>query len=129
MQDTAHGGVSNSGEDSRGSADVVVSDQQSVKDRRGDLQDVISDRVAVEVISSESLSEAVPAAVVELITEAVVSIVDPGGSANLDSDQDVAKQEGTERQDTAPTLEDQDRDNLFILVKNRKSGRRAMRRQ
>ena len=41
----------------------------------------------------------------------------------------MAKQEGTERQDTAPTLEDQDRDNLFILVKNRKSGRRAMRRQ
>lgn len=82
VQDTAHGGVSNSGEDSRGSADVVVSDQQSVKDRRGDLQDVISDRVAVEVISSESLSEAVPAAVVELITEALVSNVDPGGSAN-----------------------------------------------
>ncbi|KAH0859701.1 LOW QUALITY PROTEIN: hypothetical protein HID58_087962, partial [Brassica napus] len=115
VQDTAHGGVSNTGEDSRGSADVVVSDQQSVKDRRGDLQDVISDRVAVEVISSESLSEAVPAAVVELITEALVSNVDPGGSANLDSDQDVAKQEGTERQDTAPTLEDQDRDNPFIL--------------
>lgn len=129
VQDTAHGGVSNTDKDSRGSADVVVNDQQSVKDRRGDLQDVISDRVAVEVISSESLSEAVPAAVVELITEALVSNVDPGGSANLDSDQNVAKQEGTERQDTAPTLEDQDRDNPFILVKNRKSGRRAMRRQ
>ncbi|KAG2243811.1 hypothetical protein Bca52824_094351 [Brassica carinata] len=102
-------------------ADVVVSDQQSVKDRRGDLQDVISDRVAVEVISSESLSEAVPAGVVELITEALVSNVDPGGSANLDSDQDVAKQEGTERQDTASTLKDQDRDNPFFLVKNRKT--------